>query len=108
LTPKRRTGSADSGAQRIDSAGKVEQSAIPGQLDQPTSVFGEYGIEVFGPVLAQARQRPALVATHKAGVADNVGGQSRRQFSLLTGHGNFPRLCFGSWQARARYAINGW
>jgi hypothetical protein len=53
-------------------------------------------------------QRAALVTPHQAGVADNVCSDDRRQFSLLTGHGNFPRLCFGSWQARARYAINGW
>ena len=37
----------------------------------------------------QARQRAALVAPHQAGVADNVRGQNRRQFALLTGHGNY-------------------
>jgi hypothetical protein len=41
-------------------------------------------------MLTKARQRTALVASHQAGVADNVGGQDRRQFALLTGHGNFP------------------
>jgi hypothetical protein len=38
-----------------------------------------------------ARQRAALVAPHQAGVADNVSGQDRRQFALLTGHGKVPR-----------------
>jgi hypothetical protein len=42
-------------------------------------------------MLAQARQRAAVVAPRQAGVADNVGGQDRCQFSLLTGHGSFPR-----------------
>jgi hypothetical protein len=42
-------------------------------------------------MLAKTRQRAALVAPHQAGVADNVCGQDRRQFALLTGHGNFPR-----------------
>ena len=41
-------------------------------------------------MLTQARQRAALVAPHQAGVADNVRGEDRRQFALLTGHGNFP------------------
>src|SRR5712664_3008045 len=31
------------------------------------------------------------VTSHRAGVATNVGGQDRRQFALLTGHGRFPR-----------------
>jgi len=35
---------------------------------------------------------PALLAPHQAGVADNVGGQNRRQFALLTGQWNFPAL----------------
>ena len=38
-------------------------------------------------MLTQARQRAALVAPHQAGVADNVRGEDRRQFALLTGHG---------------------
>ena len=32
----------------------------------------------------------ALVVSHRAGVADDVGGQDRRQFALLMGHGNSP------------------
>jgi hypothetical protein len=32
------------------------------------------------------------VALRQAGIADNVCGQDRRQFALLTGHGNFPAL----------------
>ena len=34
-------------------------------------------------MLAQARQRAALVPPHQAGVADNVGSEDRRQFALL-------------------------
>jgi hypothetical protein len=40
-------------------------------------------------MLAQARQRAALVPSHEAGVADNVCGQDRCQSSLLTGQWNF-------------------
>ena len=35
-------------------------------------------------MLAQARQRPALVPSHNVGAADNVGGDDCRQFALLT------------------------
>ena len=82
----------DSGAQRINCAGELEQGPVAGQLDQAPSVFRQNRIEVFGTVLAQARQRPALVTPHQAGVADNVCGQDRRQFALLTGQRNFPAL----------------
>jgi hypothetical protein len=30
------------------------------------------------------------MALHQAGLADNVGSEDRRQFALLTGHGNCP------------------
>ena len=43
-------------------------------------------------MLTQTRQRAALIAAHQAGVADNVGSEDRRQFSLLTGQWNFPAL----------------
>ena len=43
-------------------------------------------------MLAQARQRAGLITTHKAGLADNVGGQDRRQSALLTGQWSFPAL----------------
>jgi hypothetical protein len=36
-----------------------------------------------------------LVAPHKARVADNIRSEDRRQFALLTGHGNF--LPFLQW-----------
>jgi hypothetical protein len=38
-------------------------------------------------MLAQARQRAALVAPHQPGVADNVDSDDSRQFALLTGLG---------------------
>ena len=33
-----------------------------------------------------------LVAPYQSGVADNVCGQYRRQFALLTGQWNFPAV----------------
>ena len=77
----------DSGAQRINGAGELDQGTVTSQLDQATSVFGQHGIEVFRAVLPQARQRPALIAPHQAGVADNVCSNDCRQFALLTSQG---------------------
>ena len=59
--------------------GEVEQVALG---DIPTDGY----LTVTKQEPAQARQRAALIAPHQAGVADNVGGQDRRQFALLTGH----------------------
>ena len=44
----------------------------------------------FGTVLTQARQGPALVAPHQAGVADNVCSNDCRQFALLTRQRHLP------------------
>jgi hypothetical protein len=40
-------------------------------------------------------------------VADNVGGQDRRQFALLTGQWNFPALLQGIVEGPEQLAING-
>ena len=80
----------DGGAQRINCAGELDQSTVAGQLDQTSSVFRQDRIEVFRTVLAQARQRPALVTPHQAGVADNVCSNDCRQFALLTRQRHSP------------------
>ena len=48
----------DGGAQRINRAGEFDQGTVARQFDQTASVFGQNRIEVFGSVVAQARQRP--------------------------------------------------
>jgi hypothetical protein len=49
------------------------------------------------PLRSAMRWRPGAPACRSrrapsGGSGDNVGGQDRRQFALLTGHGNIPRL----------------
>jgi hypothetical protein len=80
----------DGSTQRINCADELDQSPVAGQLDPTTSVLRQHGIEVPGTVLTQARQRPALVAPHQAGVADNVCSNDCRQFTLLTRQRHSP------------------
>ena len=82
--------------QRIDCACEFDQRAVARQFDQPAAVSRECWLETFPTMLPQARQRAAFVPSHKAGVADNVCGQNRRQFALLTGHGVSPYFYGGS------------
>src|SRR5262245_59055020 len=73
---------------RIDCAGKLDESPIAGKFHYPTTVSRQRWLQSLLSMLTQSRQRATLVAPHQARVADNVGGQDRRQFALLTGHGN--------------------
>ena len=59
--------------------GEPGDAAAAAPQDQAATIRDE--------MAAKARQRAALVAPHQAGVADNVCGQDRRQFALLTGQG---------------------
>ena len=77
--------------QRVDCAGKFYERPITRQLDQPAAVSGERWFEAPSSMLAQSRQRSALVAPHEAGVADNIGSENCHQFALVMDHGNFPR-----------------
>ena len=70
--------------QRINGAGEFCQGAIAGELDQAATVSGERRLQSFFAMIAQARQRAALVTPHQAGVADNVCSNDCRQFALLT------------------------
>ena len=75
----------DSCGQRIHGAGELDQGPVAGQLDQPASVLASTGSRRSDPVLAQARQRTALVPAHQAGVADNIRRNDGRQSALLSG-----------------------
>src|SRR5262245_7719457 len=86
--------------QCINCACEFNQRAIAHKLDQPAAKSRKCRLYAFLTVLPQSRQCAALVAPHQAGVADNVGSQDRRQFALLTGHGNSP--------ACLRRIVKGW
>ena len=64
--------------QSVDRAGKLCQNTIASKLDQPAAVAGECRFQALYAMLAQARERAALIAPHQAGIADNVGGEDCR------------------------------
>lgn len=80
----------DGRTQGVDGAGELDQGTVPGELDRSPAIPRQDRIEALGTVLPQTRDGAALIPPDEAGVADNVGGKDRRQFSLLTGHGTFP------------------
>ena len=77
--------------QGIDGAGELDQRAVAGQLDQPAAVSRQRRLEALAcgaPAGAPAcRSRPAP----SGGSSRQRRRENRRQFALLTDHGNFPR-----------------
>jgi hypothetical protein len=67
----------------IDHAWEFEQQAVAGRLDDPAAVFGDPGVDQRPQMQLERRQRPALVATHQAGEADDIGRDNRRQPSQI-------------------------
>jgi hypothetical protein len=54
----------DCTAHSIDHAGKLQQKAIPGGLDDATTVLSDLWVDQFTSMGLQRRQRAAVVATH--------------------------------------------
>lgn len=57
----------------VHCTGKLGQSAVSGQLDQPAAVARQCRLEPLLAVLPQARQGAALVPPHQSGIADHIG-----------------------------------
>ena len=72
----------DGAGNRVDDAGKFDQQAVAGGLDDASAVGGDGGIDgVLAHGLERA-QRADFVGAHQAAVADDVRGQNRRKFAL--------------------------
>ena len=63
----------DGRVERIDSAGKLDQGTVAGQLDQAAAVAGQYRFQALFSVFPQARDGATFVPPHQAGIADHVG-----------------------------------
>ncbi len=72
-------------AQGVHGAGKLDQSAIAGQLDQPPTVACQHRLETLFAMFPQASERAALVPAHQPGVADHVHCHDGSQPALLSG-----------------------
>ena len=79
----------DRAAHRIDDAGKLDQQAVAGGLDDAAPVFRDLGMEKRGAVLLEVAQRRLFVDAHQAAVADDVTGENRGKsaFGPLVRHG---------------------
>src|SRR6185369_13483434 len=73
----------DHAAHGIYNAGVFEQQAIACSLDDPATVFGDFRINQLSSVGLQSGQGGAVVAAHEQGIAHHVGGDYRRQSSVI-------------------------
>ena len=62
---------------RIHNAGKFDQHAVAGQLDDSSLVFGDGRIDQLGAMGLEASQRADFIGAHQPAVADYVGGKDR-------------------------------
>ena len=58
---------------RIDDAGEFDQRAVADQFDDAAAMLGNRRVEQRLAMPLQGGERPGLVTTHQAGVADDVG-----------------------------------
>ncbi len=72
------------GPQRTHGAAELGQHTVSDQLHQTAPVSSQRRFQSFAAMHLKALQRPALVAAHQPGVADDVRRQDRGQPSLLT------------------------
>ena len=63
-------------------AGKLDERAVAHQLELPSAMGSDLGIENSAAVGLEALQRARLVGLHHAAIADHVGGKYRGQFTL--------------------------
>ena len=71
---------------------ELDESAVAHELDDAAVVLGQQRVDHLAAQLADRGQRAGLVRLDQAGVADDVGGQDRRQPPLRPGHGR----CYGN------------
>ena len=78
----------ESAPDRVNDTAELHQRTVADQLDDAPLVSGDSGIEDLFPVPLQSRQRASLVATHHAGIADNISRENCREppVHLVFGH----------------------
>ena len=74
---------SDRAAHRIDDAGKFDQQAVAGGLDDATMVLGDFRIDELMTQRFEAFQRAFLVRPHQPRITRHIGGQDRREAAGL-------------------------
>ena len=72
----------DSAAHRVDNAGKLDEEAVAGSLDDAPPMLGDLGIGEFTADRAQRRERALFVRAHQPRIAGDIDRQDRRQTPL--------------------------
>ncbi len=72
----------DRATHRVDDAGKLDEEAVAGRLDDAAPMFGDLLIAELAANGAQRRERPFLVLAHQPRIAGDIGRQYRRQSAL--------------------------
>ena len=78
----------------IDNARKLDEGAVAHQLDDPSAIFGDSGVNELGAVGLESGERAGLILTHQPTVAGNIRTQDRGEpaFNALPCHGCVPRF----------------
>jgi len=69
---------------------KLQQQPIAHGLDDTPATGSDFGIDEFGPVRPQCRQRTTLIGAHQPRIADDIGRHDRRQSTFFRCHRLLP------------------
>ena len=69
----------DGAAHRVDNAGKLNQQAVAGGLDDPPAMLVDFRVGDFAPDRLERKERSLFVLAHQPGIADDIGRQNCRQ-----------------------------
>jgi len=75
---------SDRAAHRIDDAGKFDQQAVAGGLDDAAPVLGDFWIDQFTPQRCEAFERAFLVRPHQPRITRDIGGEDCGETPGLT------------------------
>ena len=88
-----------SAAGSVNDAGKLDQIAITGGLDDASPILSNFRIDKFTPIGHERGKRAFLVGTHQPAVACNIGCQdgSQPSFDTRLRHKKRPDLSIVIW-----------
>ncbi len=82
----------DRAAHRIDDAGKFDQQAVAGGLDDAAMVLGDFRIKELAAQRLEAFERAFLVRPHQPRIPRHIGGKDRGEAAGLAQPSRHPAL----------------